>query len=284
MRWVLLNGEAVPSPEAKLHVNDLGLRRGYAVFDFLRVKAGVPLFLEDHLARFRRSAELAELDLPYSDAQLAAQLEQLVALNDIEHAGAQLLLTGGYSEDLFTVRAPNLVVQAFPADPSAEHPRGAKLITYRHRRELPEAKSTAYLTALRLGKRMASQGALDVIYHDGERVYEAARSGIAFVKGGVLVTAKDEVLGSVSIKQLLEVADPLLDVQRRAYTLLELLAADGVLVTGAVRGVHPVFQIDDTTIGNGAVGPHSAALLEAYARHVQAYVASRKGAVTEERA
>jgi D-alanine transaminase/branched-chain amino acid aminotransferase len=35
--FVNLNGSLVPYREASLHINDLGLRRGYGIFDSFRV-------------------------------------------------------------------------------------------------------------------------------------------------------------------------------------------------------------------------------------------------------
>lgn len=42
----------IPSEDASLHPLDIGLIRGYAVFDFFRTVDYHPLFLEDYLDRF----------------------------------------------------------------------------------------------------------------------------------------------------------------------------------------------------------------------------------------
>jgi uncharacterized phosphosugar-binding protein len=54
--WAIIDGHRVPHEGATVHVSDLGLRRGFAVFEMFRVEAGVPLFLEHHLVRLERSA------------------------------------------------------------------------------------------------------------------------------------------------------------------------------------------------------------------------------------
>jgi branched-chain amino acid aminotransferase len=59
-----LNGRFIPLAEATIPVNDLGLQRGYGIFDFLRITDGVPLFLEDHLDRFYQSADKMRLSIP----------------------------------------------------------------------------------------------------------------------------------------------------------------------------------------------------------------------------
>lgn len=278
MSYAVINGEFVKHDEAKLHISDLGLRRGYAVFEFFRVLQGVPLFIDDHLARLARSASIADLTLPQGKDKLKALLQNLIEKNTLNDAAVQLVLTGGYSEDIFTPTKPNLIIAplAIEALPTHYHTDGVKLITHKHVRELPEAKSTAYLTALKLAKQMKQQGAMEIVYYDDSRVYEASRSGLAFIKNGVFVTAKEGVLESVTMKHLLILARERMPVEERNYTLQELLDADEALMTGAVRGVLLVSRIGDRAIGNGKIGEHGQALRQAFNEHVATYISKQK--------
>ena len=44
----------------------------------------------------------------------------------------------------------------------------------------------------------------------------------------------------------------------------------------------PIVAIDGRPVGDGTVGPRARALFEAFAAHVDAYVAARRGAATTE--
>jgi branched-chain amino acid aminotransferase len=59
-----LNGQFSPSEETKIQVSDLGLLRGYGIFDFFRSINGKPIFLSDHLDRFENSAQILGLKIP----------------------------------------------------------------------------------------------------------------------------------------------------------------------------------------------------------------------------
>jgi D-alanine transaminase/branched-chain amino acid aminotransferase len=277
MNYAIINGETVSSDKAVLHISDLGLRRGYAVFEFFRVIRGVPLFAEDHLARLVRSATLAALELPYSREQLEGFLRQLIEANRLEDGAVQMILTGGYSEDIFTITKPNFIVAAvaFETLPQDYFAKGVKLITHKHTRELAEAKTTAYLTAMRLSKHMKAQGAMEIVYYDDNRVYEASRSGLGFIKSGVFVTAKESVLESVSMKHFLSLVKQSLAIEERNYTLTELLEANEVFITGAIRGVIPVVMIDAQPIGEGRVGRYGLELTKQFSDHVERYVLGR---------
>lgn len=275
--WAILDGERLPHASASVHVSDLGLRRGFAVFEMFRVEAGVPLFLEAHLARLARSAEAVGLPLPRGIDGVAADVHALVEANALDVAGVQVLLTGGPSDDGVTFRRPTCVVTSTHVAPRATEPVAATLITHRHARELPEAKSTNYLTAMRLADAQRAAGAIDVLYHDGTHVFEGARSAVAAVLDGTFVTRRAGVLASVSMTNLLELARERMPVEERAITLEELAAADEVISTGSVRGVVPITAIDGRPVGDGAVGPHARALFAAFAEHIAAYVARRRG-------
>jgi branched-chain amino acid aminotransferase len=84
----LLNGRLLPQSQAALALNDAGFVFGATVTDLCRTFRGVPYRWPEHLARFRRSGRATYLDVPYSDEQITAWAEQLVAHN----AGPELAL------------------------------------------------------------------------------------------------------------------------------------------------------------------------------------------------
>ena len=130
MKYASINGTIIEHDKASLHISDLGLRRGYAVFEFFRVLRGVPVFLEDHLERFERSARLLELTPPFGREKLEALIRELIELNDLREAGLQMLLTGGYSPDAFTPGPPNLIIAPIAVTPPPAHlyQQGGKVI------------------------------------------------------------------------------------------------------------------------------------------------------------
>lgn len=277
MKYASINGTIIEHDKASLHISDLGLRRGYAVFEFFRILRGVPVFLEDHLERFERSARLLELTPPFGREKLEGLIRELIELNNLREAGIQMLLTGGYSPDAFTPGQPNLIIapMAVTPPPAQLYQQGGKVILHHNLRELPEAKTTDYLVAVKLAKRVRAEGATEVIYHDGKTVYEGGRSSLLIIRQGTLITAQAGVLPGITRKHLLEVARPILPIQERPITLAELYSADEVLLTGATRQVMPITQIEDRRVGDGQVGPYSQQLMKAFQEHLEAYLNQR---------
>jgi branched-chain amino acid aminotransferase len=278
MGWqVIINGELVPEREATIHVSDLGLRRGYAAFEFFRVVGGVPLFLDDHLARLARSTELLGLDGRWPVSTLRGLIDRLIEVNDLRDAGLQMLVTGGNSPDIFTPGDPTLVIAPIQVTlpPEEVYETGVAVITHHNLRELPEAKTTDYLIAVRLIPRMRAAEAVEVLYHDGTRMLEGARSGLGIITpDGILVTATRDVLESVTRKHALAVADGQIPIERRDIGLDEFHRAAGVFLTSSTRGVLPVTRVDDRIVGDGRVGPKVVWLVTAFRAHVAAHLAA----------
>ncbi|MBX2929604.1 MAG: aminotransferase class IV [Saprospiraceae bacterium] len=276
IRYCLINGVLTDAAQASIGLSDLGLLRGYGIFDYFLVRRGMPMFFDDYLDRFSRSAALLGLELPVSLPELKAHIFRLLEANGLSDTAIRLLLTGGYAEDSYTPTHPNWIVMQHPMPqvPARQHAEGIKLMLYRHVRELPEVKSTNYLTGIRIREALKSAGAPEVLYHDGRCVSESARSNFYIItQEGVLVTPRDKVLHGVTRKQVLQSAREIgIPVEERELLLTELPAAAETFLTSTLKGVLPVVQIDELRIGSGAPGPISTRLGEAFRARVEAYL------------
>ena len=271
-RFVHLNGSVVPESDAKLHVSDLGLRRAYSVFEFLRVDDGVPVFLEDHFERFMRSCETLELT-PTDDLEL--RVRELLRVNHASYSGVSIYLTGGYSSDNFTPAEPNLIIIETPREPYPTdlYVLGTKVITYQHTRELAHAKTTDYLTAVRLSHAMKAANATEVIFTSATHALEGARAALGVVlPSGAIVSPIDHVLESVTMGRALRLAARFTPTERRAVTLEEFDTAPEMFLTSATRSVMPVTRVDERIVGDGRVGATVTRLMRDLELHTKEYI------------
>ena len=116
------NGEFLEESDIHYSVNDVGLLRGYGVFDFFRVQEGVALFMEYHLDRFEHSAAGLNLDIPISRDHIAEVVNDLISLNKLQTGSIKILLTGGESKDGFAPGKPNMTILNKPH--CSSFPRG----------------------------------------------------------------------------------------------------------------------------------------------------------------
>ncbi len=279
IQFYIVNGALVNAAEASLKVTDLATLRGYGVFDFFLVRSGVPMYVDDYIARFRHSASLLNLKLPVSTDELKAHVQALIQANSLDDAAIRLVLTGGYAEDGYTPVAPNLLIMEHPMPGYKDDvlTKGVKVLLHEHMRELPEAKTINYLTGIRLAGNMKQQGAIEIIYHDGQFVREGVRSNIFLVtKEDTVVTPKDKLLHGITRKNTIALAQKHFQLEERDVTPTELLAAKEVFLTSTTKGAMPVVQIGDHVIGNGKPGEVTLQLAKLLQAKDQAYVESVK--------
>jgi branched-subunit amino acid aminotransferase/4-amino-4-deoxychorismate lyase len=268
-----LNGQTLPTGKHTIAINDLGLMRGYAIFDFCRTANGKPFLLPQYLSRFRNSARLMDLDLAYSDEQITSAVYELLEMSKLPFAGIRFLLTGGYTEDSFTPTRPNFMITIEElSQVSAEvAENGVKLMSYEYQREMAEVKTTNYTVALRLRKRVQEQNAYDILYHSNGNVLELTRSNFFIVKDNTVVTAATDILQGITRQTVLHLAKAQYKVEVREVKFSELAQADEAFFTGTNKKIVPVVKVDDLQIGNGKAGKVTKNLYQAFLEYEKTY-------------
>lgn len=248
--YVFLNGEILESKDAKIHISDLALLRGYGVFDYFRVIDGKPIFLEDYLDRFERSVAGLNLILPYSREFLKVHIFELIRLNTHPLLGIRLVCSGGYASDAYSPTAPNVFMIAKPFS-FLPYDQGLKLMTADFQRELHQIKSINYLQPISLLPKMKACGADDVIYVHNGLVSESSRSNVFIVKNNVLITPDAGILEGVTRKKILSFATEILPLEVRSVHLEEVKNADEIFLSASTKRISPVTQIDDLPFESG---------------------------------
>ena len=268
-----IDGKFVPAEEAVIPVDDLAILRGIGVFDLLRTYDGKPYFLDAHIDRLENSARKIDLPLPWSHEEIVEVVNATLAKNDIPEANIRIVVTGGPSRDFMTPSGkPRLLVLVSPLPklPASWYTDGVKIISWEVERPIPGAKSIDYISASMALKKAASEGAVEALYIDRNGLaLECTTANIfAFVQGK-LVTPGRGILSGVTRKVVLELATNLFPIDIRDISRVELLAADEVFITGTSKGLVPVVQVDEGSIGDGQPGKRTRQLMEALKRHTE---------------
>ena len=259
-----VNGKYLPEEQATISVRDLSVLRGYGAFDYLRTYGKQPFRLDKNLARLRRSCEILELPLPWSEEELNGivleTVKRNVELDDSEEYSIRLVVTGGISSSNITPDGePTLIVlvQPFTPMPAGYYEKGVKIITVDLNRLYPDAKSILYAPAILGQRRAREQGAIEALYKDDDgNILEATTSNLFAFSGNILVTppTANNILPGITRMTTLEIAEQYFTVDVRPLPYDELLTADEVFLTSANKEVMPIVQIDDARIGDGKVG------------------------------
>lgn len=262
------NDAIIQAEKASIHPMDIGLIRGYGIFDFFRTSNYTPLFLNDYLDRFIRSAEKTHLTLSQNKEELKSIILELIEKNDLEVGGIRMLLTGGVSENHFSPTKGSLFIFCedldFPAKEKYE--KGVKLLALEHVRAIADIKTTNYAYPVWHSATWKKEGAEDVLYHMNNLISESSRSNIFIVKDGQIATPDKHILHGITRKRVLEIAP---DTEIRQITLSELLEADEVFMTSTTKKVLPVTYINEFKIGKGIPGPRTKKLIDDFVKMEQ---------------
>ena len=268
-----IDGKIVRGDEACIPVDDLGLQRGYAVFDYARTYHGRLFHVHDHIARLRRSAAVLHLDLAYSDDEIVAIATKLFGELGEKEAGLRMILTGGSAHASNLLEHPRfiLVAEEIPKYPAHIYEKGVKLITHEFERDLPYVKSTNYMTGFRLLPEKKEKGAFEVLYCWRGKLLECTRDNFFVFRGDVLATPGDYVLHGITRQVLLDLAQRYLRVEERDVLVEELDEVDEAFLASTSKQIVPVVEIDARPVGRGVVGARVKRVMDVFQEYVDGY-------------
>jgi branched-chain amino acid aminotransferase len=232
-----VNGQIADTSEATIPAADDGLLRGDGVFEVIRLYAGQPFALAEHLDRLERSA--AAIELPIDREPFEAEISALLAEFGEHEAQLRLVVTRGGQRLAFTENLP----------PYASQDRASvATVTYSPNQILNGVKSLSYaanMQATRMAKARGADEAL-LVRPDGI-VLEAPTSTLFWVTAdGRLRTPSLDVgiLASITRDRLVRE----LEVEEGSFPLDDLIGASEAFLASTVREVQAVSAVDETEL------------------------------------
>jgi len=277
---IWMNGSLLPWTEARLHVLSHALHYASSVFEGERAYGGVIFKGHEHHQRLHRSAELLDMTIPYSVAEIDAAAEELLRINELSDAylrpvawrGSEMMGVSAQSTKI------NLAIAAWewPAYFSPElKTTGIKLTMAPWRRPAPacaptQSKAAGLYMICTLSKHAAErQGYQDALMLDHEGfVAEATGANVFLVQDGKLHTpTPDCFLDGITRRTVIELARAEgIEVIERKLGLEDLDTASEVFLTGTAAEVTPVGEIEGRFYNPGRI---SQRLVEAYQEEVR---------------
>jgi branched-chain amino acid aminotransferase len=245
-----VDGGIAPVAEATVPLKDDGLYRGDGAFEVIRLYAGRPFALADHLDRLERSA--ASIELTIDRAALEREIETLLAQFGSEDGQLRIVVT----------RGGRRIAVTEPLPPRAETIRLAT-VTYSPSVILTGVKSLSYAANMQATRLAAAQGAEEAILvtPDGT-VLEAPTSTVFWVSPqGALRTPSLEVGVLESITRARICRE--LHVEEGAWPAADLRAAHEAFLASTTREVQAVSSIDGIDLPE-APGTRTREAIEAF--------------------
>ena len=272
---IWFNGEMVEWQDAKIHVLTHGLHYGSSVFEGERAYQGKIFKTKEHTQRFRNSANILDFDLPYSDAEILAAKDAVVAANG---GGDQYVRPVAWrGSEMMAVAAQNNKIHVAIATwewPSMFNPetkmKGIRLDIADYRRPDPmcapvHAKAAGLYMICTISKHKAEKkGYADAMMLDWQgRVAECTGANIFFVKDGQIHTPiADCFLNGITRQTVIEMARKQgMTVNERRIMPDELASMNECFIVGSAAEVTPVKEVGPYSFTPGNM---SRALMDGY--------------------
>jgi branched-chain amino acid aminotransferase len=246
-----VDGRVTPTAEATVPMKDDGLYRGDGAFEVIRLYAGRPFALGDHVDRLERSA--AAIELAFDRAALEREIEALLAEAGRPDGQLRLIVTRGGR-------------RIAAIEPVPEHAATLRVatVTYNPTVILNGVKSLSYAANMQSTRLAKAHGADEaVLVQPDGTVLEPPTSSIfwASAEGGLRTPSLEVgVLESITRDRLLKA----LHVEVGAWQLDDLRGAHEAFLASTTREIQAVAAIDGRALPE-APGPRTREAQQAFA-------------------
>ena len=271
-RYYLLNNSLKSEDDLKTDESSEGL----SVYEIVRVKDGIAIFLEDHLRRLYHSLELEKLNINETEQDLKEQVGELIANNPVREGKIKFVVSfyhhpKDHEYNLW------LYYNHYAPPNSNQYKNGVDTILCRAVRNDPNVKMLNTEARLTADRKIRESSVYEAILVDEEgNVTEGSRSNVFFISEDTLVTAPDDVvLQGIARSKILEICrEHHLDLRLRNVHHDELKSFDTAFLSGTTPKILPIRQMDGIvfSVENRLMD----FLMEAYDRKINQYINYRK--------
>ncbi len=213
--------------------------------------------LDQHRQRLEESVALQ--GRPRMIDAAAARRAIVAALDEAAQAESRLRLT-------FAPPRLYLAIEPFAPPPRRLYEAGAACVTLDVRRERPRAKDTRFIPTAQQAYGRLPPGIEEGLILGGDgAILEGLSSNFFAVLDDTLRTEEALALAGVTRSLVLDVAEGLLPLERRAVRSEDLPRLAEAFVTSVSREVLPVVRIDGRPVGDGRPGEKTRAIMRAFA-------------------
>ena len=235
----LLNKEELPTTQFEV----LEQTNSITIYEVIRIQDGVPLFLKDHLDRFRKSAELLTLPLSLSDNDIKQRLVYLIKQNKVKESNIKLILDDQENLLIF------FPVSVYPSKEAYQI--GIETTLLKLERKDPNIKVQradyqAQVQAVRDQKKVHEV----LLVNQQDFITEGGRSNLFIIKDNEIYTSPSgsALLGIVRKKVFAICRKENIPIREKNLSVIELPSVQAAFITGTGNNVLPIRCIDNYTL------------------------------------
>ncbi|MGC8710545.1 MAG: branched-chain amino acid transaminase [Candidatus Micrarchaeia archaeon] len=280
-QYIWFDSEFIDFEKAKVHVLTHSLQYGSGIFEGIRsykTPKGPAIFrLKDHVKRFFKTAKIYDMNLGFSEEEIASAIKEIVKKNKLEESYIRPFAFYNDSNIGVNIEGKKIsvVVAAVPFGSYFKNKnKGLKCkISSWHRINSlilpPEAKASGnYINSIIASIEAKHSGADEAILTSSSGyIAEGAAENIFVVEDGKLVTPpKDaDILLGITRDSVISFASKMgIKVEERNIHREELYTCEEAFFAGTAAEITPIVSVDSKVIGSGTPGAITTAISDKY--------------------
>ncbi|MEW9500732.1 D-amino-acid transaminase [Jeotgalibacillus marinus] len=277
MGKILVNDQFISREEGSIDIEDRGYQFGDGVYEVIRVYGGKMFTGKEHLTRLFESSKKILLELPFTQEELTAKLQELMEMNKLHTGTIYLQVTRGAAPRQHQFPGQSKpVLTAYTKEvgrPEEGMNKGMTATVADDVRWLRcDIKSLNLLGNLLAKQEAMANGSFEAILHRDGTVTEGSSSNVFIIKDNQLHThpATNLILNGITRRVILQLCNEIgLTYKEEAFSVEELYAADEVFMASTTAEIMPLVQVRDVPVGDGKPGEWTKKLQVAFKGAIQ---------------
>lgn len=271
-----VNGSIEENPH--ISVFDHGFLFGDSVYEVIATHKNKPIFLKEHLNRLTNSAKGIFLTIPYDQKWFVREVDKTVQAAGNDESYIRIVVTRGVGDidiDPSSCESPNVLIYVTPVKEYSpeNYSKGINIALVSIKRNPKEALNPGIKTGNYLNNVLAKMeanklGAKDALMlSPAGFLTECTTSNIFLVQGGRVLTPSLDcgILAGITRTVVIRLAkENGLPVEEGQFPPETLEKADEMFITGTLKKIMPVTQLDGRFVKNGQPGPVTQKLMRLY--------------------
>jgi len=242
--YCIIDNESKPVDELEL------LNIDKMVYEVVRVISGVPLFLEEHFNRLKRSLDLIGIECFLELKNITDSIKKLAFVEQTENFNVKIIISVQNSRQMLVAYASKFY---YPSD--EEYASGVFVSLLNIERDNPNVKKLNSNYVAAVAEKMRETKAFELLLvNSNNQILEGSKSNAFFVQGKKVLTAPGSlVLEGITRNYVVDVCGRLgIELVEMPLSVTELSNIDAVFITGTSIKVLPVASIDSHYYGSAS--------------------------------
>lgn len=273
--YAIFNGKIMEMEKIKISPYDLGILRGYGVFDVMRAEKEIPILPKNHYEKIKQSAKIIGIEIPFVFEEFEEAIKKLLQKNKNRSSLVRTVITGGISLDAITFSGKPtwyILTEKYRFLPKEIYQKGVKIIFLEYQRENYQSKITNYIFSIKNQSLKKKKKAFEIIYLKEGKILEGSASNVFMVKSGKIFTSGQGIFSGCARSLVIRLAKKRkIEVKEEEIYQKNFYSADEIFLTGSGKGIVPVTQAENLKIKNGQVGEITKILMDDYKKYINSF-------------